>query len=304
MIEQNDALQQIENVSVWKQGTQRAPHKPLLLLMALAAVQRGEERQLPFDQIDDKLRSLLVEYGPQRKSYHPEYPFWRLQNDGDFWEIPQRDALEEARGDRLRTGDIPVSILRDHRASGGFSEPVYEYLTDNPQAVNEITAKILQKNFPPSMHEDLLDAVGMPWLQVMTGRQGRDPGFRDAIVRIYEHRCAVCGFDGKLGMSDLALEAAHVMWHAAGGPDREENGVALCVLHHRLLDRGAIGISDDYRILVSQSVHGGAQVTNSVTQFAGRELQKPQAGTPRIGDRYINWHSSEVFRGPARNSTP
>ena len=270
--------------------------------MALAAVQRGEERQLPFDQIDDKLRSLLVEYGPQRKSYHPEYPFWRLQNDGDFWEIPQRDTLEEARGDRLRTGDIPVSILRQHRASGGFSEPVYEYLTGNPQAVNEITAKILQKNFPPSIHEDLLDAIGMPWLQVVTSRQGRDPAFRDTIVRIYEHRCAVCGFDGKLGMSDLALEAAHVMWHAAGGPDREENGVALCVLHHRLLDRGAIGVSDDYRILVSQSVHGGAQVTNSVTQFAGRKLQKPQAGTPRISDRYINWHSSEVFRGPARNT--
>lgn len=302
-MDENLAIQQIENITTWTQGGQRAPHKPLLLLMALAAVQRGEPRLLGFSHIEDKLRSLLVEFGPSRRSYHPEYPFWRLQNDGDFWEIPQRRILETARGDRLRTGDVPVSILRDSHASGGFAESVYASLRENPNVVNELTAKILQMNFPPSMHESLLDAVGMPWVQVLVARGARDPGFRDAILRIYEHRCAICGFDGRLDMSDLALEAAHVMWHAAGGPDSEENGVALCVLHHRLLDRGAIGISDDYRILVSQSVHGGTQVANSVTQYAGHPLRQPQRGTPQIADQYIRWHYGEVLHGPARVTT-
>ena len=295
-------LHQLETINVWKRGPQRAPHKPLLLLLALAAVQRRDARLLPFTEVSEKLRGLLIEFGPPRKSYHPEYPFWRLQNDGDFWEIPQRTRLEAARGGRLRAGDVPASILREFHASGGFTAPVYAYLAANPNVVNELTAKILQKNFPPSLHEDLLDAVGMPWVQVVVARDGRDPGFRDMIIRIYEHRCAVCGFDGRLGMSDLALEAAHVMWHAAGGPDHEENGLALCVLHHRLLDRGALGITPDHRILVSQSVHGGAQVADSILRYGGQPLAAPQPGMPPIAGRYSDWHRKEVFRTPARRA--
>ena len=48
----------------------------------------GQWEPLQFDAdsevkflIDGELRELLIEFGPGRKSYHPEYPFWRLQND-------------------------------------------------------------------------------------------------------------------------------------------------------------------------------------------------------------------------------
>ncbi|MBW7881662.1 MAG: HNH endonuclease [Caldilineaceae bacterium] len=291
---------QLENVTVWRKGAQRAPHKPLLLLLALAAVQRKEPRLQPYELIDGQLRKLLIEFGPPRRSYHPEYPFWRLQNDGDFWEIPQRRELEEARSGRAQSGDMPRSLLQEYHAAGGFTEPVYQLLASNPQLVNEITAKILQDNFPASLHEDILDAVGMPWVQVIGSRTERDPAFRDTIIRIYEHRCAVCGFDGRLGASDLALEAAHVKWYAAGGPDSEDNGLALCVLHHRLFDRGALGLDENHRILVSQHVVGGEQVLHAVTRFAGHPLRQPQPGTRRVAREYIQWHRHEVFRGPAR----
>ena len=79
-------------------------------------------------------------------------------------------------------------------------------------------------------------------------------------LRIYEHRCAVCGYDGQLDNIDLALDAARIRWHAADGADAEDNGVGLCTFHHRALDRGAIGLDDDRRILVSQHVRGSQRV--------------------------------------------
>jgi putative restriction endonuclease len=128
-------LHQLESINVWRSGTQRAPHKPLLLLMALAGVLRGEARLQPYVQIEEKLRALLTEFGPYRQSYHPEYPFWRLQNDGDFWEIPQRDAVLKDLQGRKRTGDVPPSVLREHDATGGFSQEAYDALKDDPRLV-------------------------------------------------------------------------------------------------------------------------------------------------------------------------
>ena len=82
-------------------------------------------------------------------------------------------------------------------------------------------------------------------------RQRRDPNFRANVLRAYEYRCAVCGFDVRLGPSPVALEAAHIKWHQAGGPDLEVNGLALCVLHQRLFDRGAFTLSKQLQIMVS-----------------------------------------------------
>jgi len=79
---------------------------------------------------------------------------------------------------------------------------------------------------------DELNAVGMPYVQVIR-RRPRDLAFRDTILRIYEYRCAVCGYDALLGTTDLGIEAAHIHWHSRGGPDTEENGVALCANHHK-----------------------------------------------------------------------
>ena len=43
---------------------------------------RGDAADIPFKEADGELTALLKEFGPPRRSFHPEYPFWRLQNDG------------------------------------------------------------------------------------------------------------------------------------------------------------------------------------------------------------------------------
>lgn len=297
----DDALiEQFATVTVWQQNGARAPHKPLLLLMMLARLQRGEPRLIGYQQLEAPLKKLLTDYGPQRRHGHqPEYPFWNLQRDS-IWEVPERAALLTAIEGRKRQKDIPRAILHAHRAHGGLTEAIYARLQDDAQLVHRIAGRLLNDNFPATVHDEILDAVGMPWVVVTTRRRKRDPAFRNIVLRIYDYRCAVCGYDGRLGGKPLGIEAAHVMWHAAGGPDAPENGLALCSFHHRALDRGALGIDEHYRVAVSQDVHGGRAVEDWLLRFAGRPLAIPQSGQPRVEAGFVSWHRDQVFHHPAR----
>src|SRR5262249_13945954 len=88
--------------------------------------------------------------------------------------------------------------------------------------VGRIAGRILERHFPESLHQDILDAVGLS-LDPGTGKTKRDPAFRQRVLKAYEYRCAVCGFDVRLGSVSIALDAAHIRWHQAGGAgDREQ----------------------------------------------------------------------------------
>ena len=145
--------------------------------------------------------------------------------------------------------------------------------------------------------KSIFDSVGMPSISIGPKSAQRDPEFRSEIIRFYEHKCAMCGFNGRLGCSDFALEAAHIRWHAEGGPDDPRNGLLFCSIHHKALDRGAIGLTSDCHILVSQHVHGGSRVTDLITGLAGRSLNEPVDLNKKPAEGFIDRHRREVFRG-------
>lgn len=296
----HEIVELMADIKVWKKGGKRAPHKPLLLLVMLARIQNGLSGRIRFNDLYDPLKQVLVGFGPPRKSYHPEYPFWHLQNDG-FWLIDRHSELEKGLQGARRKNNPPKKILVELNPAAGFPTGLENRLQKDPQLVNRIAHRLLEDHFPRSLHEDILDAVGMPWV-ALSVRRKRDPAFRQTILRIYEHRCAVCGWDGRLGIRDLALEAAHVLWHTVGGPDTEDNGLALCSLHHKAFDLGALGLDEDLRIQVSQEVHGSQRVGEWLTSFSGRPLHMPQRGCSPPARRFIRWHRREVFRGPARQN--
>ena len=296
----DEIVERFTSLNVWRHGDERAPHKPLLLLWVLARLQRGEPRLAPFREIEPSVGVLLRDFGPPRTT-RPEYPFWHLQSDG-LWVIPERGALQADIDEAPHRHNPRLTVIRQVDAHGGLPEGLYDELRRRPDLVNRIVERLLDDSFPASMHQELLDAVGMPWV-TLTTRPARDAAFRDTILRIYEHRCAVCGYDAMLGSIDLGLEAAHVRWHAAGGPDTENNGLALCALHHKAFDRGAIGLDDEQRILVSQHVRSGAGSIELLVRFSGQPLKGPQPGCPPPAPPNVEWHRREVFREPVRLPT-
>ena len=284
-----------EKITVWKRGGQRAPHKPLLALYALGRCYRKESRLTRYSDVDKVLKKLLIEFGPTRKSYRTEFPFWRLQNDG-IWQLRGVEKVTPPNA----SGDVRKAELLRFDVQGGFNEELYSVLFKDRNLVVEIARNLLEANFPPSIHEDILQAVGIDLEVVDSEFRKRDPQFRDRVLKAYEYRCAVCGFDVRLGDSLVALEAAHIKWYQAGGPDEEVNGVALCSLHHKLFDRGAFTLTDSMHMRVSERAHGSMGFTEWLMAFHGKQIRPPQRLTYYPESTFIEWHVSEVFQGPSR----
>ncbi|MEQ9410069.1 MAG: HNH endonuclease [Fuerstiella sp.] len=293
-----EVKQKIRQITVWKRGAQRAVHKPLLLLYALGRCVNEGRRLLPYHDVDRDLRELLLEFGPERKSCHTEYPFWRLQNDG-IWQLTNTAEVEP----RASNNDAKKSELLKYAVEGGFTKPVFDVLRHDAALVTEVAIEVLSQHFPASVFEDILESVGLEVRFNHSSRRRRDPAFRDRILTAYEFRCAICGYDVRLGSQQLALEAAHIKWHQAGGPDTEPNGLALCSMHHKLFDRGAFTIADDLSFAVSQRAHGSSGLSEWLMAFHGRPLRKPQSDTYQPSPEFLTWHRREVFRGPARDTT-
>ena len=286
-------LEAVENLNVWKRDGRRAPHKPLLLLLILGRIRAGEERRVAFDGIEAPLRELLTEFGPPRTP-HPEYPFWHLATDG-IWEVTG-PGIEDR-----RPADTP-SITAARTLTGGLPIDVWNALSKDPELVNEAARRLLVGHFPESLHADILERVGLDVTAAIPARraQRRDANFRLHVLRAYGYRCAMCGYDGRLDTLPVGLEAAHVCWWAAGGPDDVTNALALCSLHHKAFDMGAIGFSSDHRITVSQAFNGSRRAHEVIAALHGASLQPPQVGLPRPAEVHRQWHEAEVFRRPQR----
>ena len=65
-------LERFRAIKTWKRGDQRAPHKPLLILMALGRIQQGEDRLVPFQDMEEPLETLLRRYGVTAGKQHPD----------------------------------------------------------------------------------------------------------------------------------------------------------------------------------------------------------------------------------------
>jgi len=297
---------------------QRAPHKPLLLLFALGRVTRDRGRLVSYEALEPELRRLLRDFGPPRKAVHPVFPFRWLLTDG-LWEIPGFADLS-----KNASGDLYVSELKERGIEGGLPREVYDLLRDDPGLVRRAAGAILREHFPDSLHRDILDAAGisadgMPLERedapaAPEVREGdreptyysarvrrRDPLFRRNVLEAYEERCTVCDFDIRLGDQLLGMEAAHIRWHSHGGPDQVANGLALCLLHHKALDRGALGLEErrgtGFNVLISREVRG--VTTESLLDFSGRRIRPPRAPAMPPDADFVRWHRREVFHGPA-----
>ncbi len=299
-------LKALERLNVWKRGGDRAPHKPLLLLWALGRIRRGGGRLASYERdAEEPLKRLLTDFAPRRKVLHPENPFWHLQTD-DLWEVDA--ALSLASGRSPTRGDL---VRRN--VSGGLPEPLYKLLQRDSELLRAAADVLLFGHFPESMHDAIREQVGLPRDTAGAVREGerslprpprRDPEFREAVLRAYERRCAVCDFDLRIADASFGLEAAHIMWHSHGGPDEVPNSLALCTFHHKAFDRGVIGLepeSGEYRVLVSNELSGQSPAFREVLDLRHRSLRPPQEEEFQPEGEYVDWHRRQVFRGAPRS---
>jgi putative restriction endonuclease len=297
-------LSKISRLRTYRRGERRAPHKPLLLLTAIGALIRGT-RKLPFPEVEASLTPLLNSFAPPVANRHqPELPYWHLMSDG-LWKVAGADDLPR------QVGGFPqLAALR--QTYGFLEDDIATVVVSDPPGTELIIEQLLDEFFPPTIHEDLMSAVGIERqaivavcdvLSVKVAIRYRNAKFRENILRAYEHQCAATGFRAALGGSYFGCEAAHVRWHAHDGPDDVANGVALEPTMHKLFDSGAWQMTDDRRIQLSKEFTGSDQAISKLRNLHGKPLRKPLAGEALVSEEFIRWHREPdfggVFRSPA-----
>ncbi|MGC9538354.1 phosphorothioated DNA-binding restriction endonuclease [Streptomyces sp. UG1] len=291
-----DWLERTAKLRQWSRSGTRAPHKPLLLLYALGRFQEDADAELRYSAVESELRRLLAEYGPPHATT-PAYPFHHLVSDG-VWEV-RTDSGPGSPGSRVRD-------LRESGATGRLAPELRAALRREPSLVGRMARLLLDTHFPPSLHAELCEAVGLEptpdgTVRLSAARRQRNRRMRELVLTAYEYQCAFCGYDGRIGAVPVGLEAAHVRWWAFEGPDVVENGLCLCSLHHKLFDKGVLGVGDGHRILVSQHFVGSSTAAREhVISLAGRPLIGPQPGADRISTAHRAWHTEQVFHGRPR----
>ena len=172
-------LAKFEKLQVWSAGGQRAPYKPLLALWAIGRCLRGEPRLASYRDADKALRTLLKDFGPHRAKVRTEHPFWRLRNDG-VWEVEHEDSVAVT-----SSGDAHRKSLLENDIHAGFSESVYTAFTADENLGRQTALGLVDAHFPPSLHAEILDAVGIESAYVTSRRRPRDRDFPDKVLTAY-----------------------------------------------------------------------------------------------------------------------
>ncbi len=291
------AQQVLDRLSALRQHQQdgrRSPHKPLLVLLALGRLASTGSSAVPWSDAEEKLAELIAEFGPTSRTSRAQsaaFPFTRLRADG-VWTLDREVPMDT------------VTPLRDG-VTGRFEASLEATLKGRPELLDEVARTLVESHFPGTVAPDVLVAVGLhPDLlasrSVSTSpdQRRRSGAWPAAVIEAWDRQCAFCGFDGATGGAVVGIEAAHVRWFKLGGPDDLDNGLALCSLHHKLFDRGMLGLDDDLAVVVSQRFSARTPQGRALYDLHGRRL-RPRPGTPLPAERHVAWHREQVFQGTA-----
>ncbi len=273
------------NLNTWKRGSTRAPHKPLLLLYALGHWQNGQ-KEFPWLDLRDEVKDLIAQFGGSARQ-NPQYPFVRLRSDG-IWQINDLDPNYK--------GDVKISELNKLNYHGAFTADFEKQIKDKTYFA-QLVQNLLDDHFSETMHEDIRLATGLHNnSKTLYHRKQRDPYFRQTVLDAYQYKCAICGYNLRYRNTLIGVEAAHIQWHNSQGPDALDNGIALCSIHHKLLDYGAIGFNQNLELLIAQGVNG-QNLDFWLDRHKGQAISLPSNGVSEPRPEYLNWQRKEVFKG-------
>jgi len=288
-----EVVERLTRLRQHQQDGKRSPHKPLLVLLALGQFAQTGSSRLEWNVVEERLGRLLAEFGPPRRGTpHPEFPFTRLRSDL-VWQL-SRDVPNDS-----------LSSLCEEPVTGQFVDDIETALEQDPGLIAQVARDLVEEQFPLTIAPDVLSAVGLdPGLvfrasgmaPVKPEARKRSSQWRHQVLEAWDQSCAFCGFDGQSDGAPVGIEAAHVRWFNFGGPDELDNDLALCSLHHKLFDRGVLGLSGGETVVVSSTFSARTDEGKRVYDLHSRML-RPRPGTALPSNEYASWHSQEVFRG-------
>ena len=117
--------------------------------------------------------------------------------------------------------------------------------------------------------------------------------FREMIRAGYRNRCAICS----LPEVNL-LVASHIIPWSEDVDLRmnPRNGICMCVLHDKAFDKGLITISDDFKLMLSDTLkrfRREVAIERGFILYDGIKIKKPDKFLPDL--KFIEFHRTKIF---------
>jgi|GEM_PF-2618228 len=284
----------IQKLSTHTSEGYSAPHKPLYILALASFLQEGCARLIPHGEVKRKLVPALKRFGAKSANYI--YPIWYLPNDELSVIEPSDPSVYELRSENK---EPTVASLTKVHAQVGFQEDDYFLLKGDSIVFDQIVHYLLDAYFPSSLHGEILAHFGIQLPARMVDSKDCSLDFRPAVLRAYNHRCAISGYGagGENGSNKtiaLGLEASGIKWLTAGGKYIVSNAIAMTSLHCRLFNLGVFTITSEYKVLVTESDFRILQPEWGLE--SGRDIELPSIPEDQPDLDMLEWHRSHIFK--------
>ena len=275
-----------------------APHKPVLLLTILEAVQIGLINSPQIYISPDLIALFKTIWNKLVTTNHDprfSYPFYYMKSE-KFWQLVLKapydnvaliestvksfnafnNTIKYAVIDHALFELIAVNstnkLLSEIILDKYFPETKYNYNILNPEdPVKDIENKILfepAESYKKEMAK-LIEAESEEEIFV------RGAIFRREVPKIYNYTCCISGMRISTGFNISMVDACHIVPFSQSYDDTIHNGLALCPNLHRAFDRGILAINENYEVVISKDFRE-EDSPYSIVQFEGKRIILPQ----------------------------
>jgi len=307
-----------KNRSRWTAATKyRAPHKPLLLLSVIDLISQGRINT-NFIELNSDLCDLFIIYWsrvmPPDLRSNIVLPFYHLTSD-DFWKLVPKPGMENILSSTRQLKSI--SQLREIVLGAKLDEELYSLLCLE-KTRNLLQTVLIENSFSPELQTGLIEQgiinkEAFQYSQVLLEQSrkqqvkenididkyvpaARDQGFRRVIVKVYDHRCAICGIRMLTPDGHTVVDAAHIMSWSITHNDNIQNGMALCRLCHWTFDEGMIGVDSTYAVIISRQLLSNHNIPSHIMTLEGRGIIGPAEKILWPDMNNLHWHRMNKFR--------
>lgn len=254
-----------------------APHKPLLLLTLLKAVERdGDLPEVlllsPELVYQFKLFEHIVAHRRTQK-LDIRMPFHHLKSSGVWVPLDKHGEPSNHR-----------SVTTCVRFAPDFHTA---YL--DPEFRRRAATILIETYFRPEEQIALREMMGLPPDVVIpesesdetpeqeARSEGRSARFRLDVVPAYNYTCALTGYRIITVDRGTIVDAAHIAPFRSSKNNDVRNGLSLCKNAHWLFDVGLWSLDDDYRVIVAEAAFDeDSPEQTPLKQIAGRLIRLPR----------------------------
>lgn len=254
----------------------QAPHKPLLLLTILKAVERDGTlpevlRLSPELVYEFKQFEHIVTHRRSQK-LDIRMPFHHLKTSGVWTPMDKYGEKSENRA-------VTTHVVFDPNFRAACLDSVFRQGAMHLLITSyfEPLEQIALREILGLSNEIEIDSTQQPTPEQLAATQGRSTRFRLDVVPAYNYTCTLTGYRITTVERGTIVDAAHIDPFRSSKNDDVRNGLALCKNAHWAFDVGLWSLDDECCVLVAADVFDEDSPDQTpLKQMVGRKIRLPR----------------------------